>query len=172
MVIEIASYNPDWPAAFAAEAERLRFAIAQPALVIEHIGSTAVPGLAAKPVIDIMPGVESALELDACVKPLVAIGYTYIPDYEDVMPFRRFLRKALTPDQRPGFNLHIVARGSKFWHEHLGFRDRLRHDQELAQRYEALKRELASQHTDTNEYAGAKTEFIVSALAAATGTGR
>jgi len=162
----IADYDPDWPVLY----ERQRDAVARalgPLLArVEHIGSTAVPGLAAKPIVDIMVGLVEDADLNACVRPLQGVGYQYIPQYEDVMPFRRFFR--MPPRPHPSaYNLHAVRVGSPFWDHHLAFRDYLRAHPETARAYAEHKRRLAPGFTDVNEYARAKTRFIETVLAAA-----
>ncbi len=159
--IVIVEYDASWPALAEAEGRRLTDAV--PAFVsVEHFGSTSVPGLAAKPVVDLMSLVADEGHLDQCVVPLLGLGYDYVPAYEDDMPYRRFF-KLRRPDGR-GFNVHVVTRGSSFQRDHLLFRDALRENDELAAAYERLKRELAPLFTDVNEYADAKGEFIRSVL--------
>jgi GrpB-like predicted nucleotidyltransferase (UPF0157 family) len=131
--------------------------------VVEHIGSTSVPGLAAKPIIDVMVAIRSLADAPACVAPLAAIGYEYVPEHEAVMPERRYFRRG-----RGGagtHHLHMVERSSAFWEEHLLFRDYLRAHSEAAAEYERLKRELAAAHgSDRGAYTAAKTDFIKSSV--------
>lgn len=126
---------------------------------IEHIGSTAVAGLAAKPVIDLMVGLADFSIADQVVPKIEALGYEYIQKYEDVMPFRRFLIK-----EQGGIRthqIHMVGIGGEFWERHLLFRDYLRQNPGIAEQYASLKKELAEREwVDVNEYAKAKTEFI------------
>jgi GrpB-like predicted nucleotidyltransferase (UPF0157 family) len=91
--IVIAEYDPRWPKMYGIEEQRIRQALGELLVDIEHIGSTSVPGLAAKPRIDIMPGLASEDELDRAIGPMTAIGFRYIPDYEDVMPYRRLFTR-------------------------------------------------------------------------------
>jgi len=156
--IEILNYNPVWPARFAKEKASLLEAIGHWVMVIEHIGSTAVPGLGAKPIIDIMVGVHRLADARYCIAPLAAIGYEYVPQFEDEMPERRYFRKG---SQTRHFHLHMVERGSEFWQRHLAFRDYLCAHPEVVREYEALKRRLASRYgTDREGYTEAKTKFI------------
>jgi GrpB-like predicted nucleotidyltransferase (UPF0157 family) len=130
---------------------------------VEHIGSTSVPGLAAKPIIDVMVAVRSLSDAPACVGPLAAVGYEYVPKHEAVMPERRFFRRG--PSGAGTHHLHMVERSSAFWEEHLLFRDYLRARPEAAAEYERLKRELAARHgSDRGAYTDAKTDFIKSAV--------
>jgi len=126
---------------------------------IEHVGSTSVVGLAAKPVIDIMAGLEDFSLADSLVPKIEALGYEYVQKYEAVMPFRRFFLK-----ERGGVRLsqiHMVGIGTEFWERTLLFRDYLRQHPNVAADYAALKQELAQREWDhVNDYADAKTEFI------------
>ena len=155
--IVIVQYDAGWPRVAAAEGRRLAAAV--PSFVsVEHIGSTAVPGLAAKPIVDLMPLVGTDAHLDQCVVPLLGLGYDYVPEYEDELPERRFFR--LKRADGTGFNLHVVARDGAFCRDHLAFRDALRGDPALAARYERLKRDLAPRFADVNDYADAKGAFV------------
>ncbi len=161
--IIIADYDPKWPDLYQIEAARLREALGDLLVAIEHVGSTSVPGLAAKPRIDIMPGLASEEDLDRTIEPITSLGFEYISKHEDEMPYRRLF----TRNQEPGsgqiaVNIHTVAVGSEFWERHLLFRDYLRAHPDVADDYAQLKRELAPQFIETNDYAGAKTEFIKS----------
>ena len=158
--IIIADYNSRWPGMFEEEKERLLHCIGQWVLDIEHIGSTAVVGLGAKPVIDIMIGVQTLKTADTyCLTPMVGLGYEYVKKYEKEMPYRRYFHKN-DPRNSFGHHIHLVEKGSEFWKRHLLFRDYLRANEEAAGEYERLKRFLAPQFTDGNEYAVAKTDFI------------
>ena len=157
--IRIADYDPDWPAEFEAENTRLLGQIGRWSLGIEHIGSTAVPGLAAKPVIDIMPGVRSMADAEACIEGMRRLGYEYVPEFEDALPDRRYFRKG-HPQER--LHVHIVEIGGAFWRRHIAFRDHLRAHPERAEEYAGLKRQLAAQYPhDSLAYTDAKSEFIL-----------
>ena len=162
--IIIASYSPDWPILFTAERTLLLAALAPSSIQIEHVGSTAVDGLAAKPVIDMMLGATTLCEIESQIKTLQHLDYEYIPEHEDVMPERRFFAKPLS---RPRlFHLHSVVIGSKFWVEHIAFRDALRANNHLAVAYEQLKRALADEHGDNRDaYTAAKGSFINAVIA-------
>lgn len=131
--------------------------------MIEHVGSTAVPGLAAKPIIDIMVGLSGLAQAEARVDALEVLGYEYVPEYEDELPDRRYFRR---PATRPRtHHLHCVERGSDFWTRHLAFRDRLREDGRVARAYGKLKVRLAEVHrTDGPAYTAAKSPFIEGVL--------
>lgn len=158
----IEKYNPGWPSIFRREQDALRAVLPQH-FVIEHIGSTAVPGLAAKPIIDMMLGAHSLLEIDAVIPELKELGYEYLPQNEIDFPQRRFLAK---PVVRPRhFHLHCVAMDDLFWNERLVFRDLLRADAELASDYAALKMELAKVFGDDRAgYTHAKSNFVRKAV--------
>jgi GrpB-like predicted nucleotidyltransferase (UPF0157 family) len=124
-----------------------------------------VPGLAAKPTIDIMLGV-SAGDLDSIIEPLVAIGYEYNPDWEISMPLRRYFRR-IGPDDSHTHHLHAVPHAGEFWTRHLRFRDYLRAHPDKAREYGELKKQIAREHRGSIDYTYAKTEFIQSVEALA-----
>jgi GrpB-like predicted nucleotidyltransferase (UPF0157 family) len=158
--IIVVDYDPRWPAMFEADRARLVDVVGDWVAGVEHIGSTSVPGLAAKPVIDILVGVRSLADADAhCIDPICGLGYEYMPEFETVMPFRRYFRR-LAPDGNHSHHIHLVEKGCDFWERHLLFRDYLRAHPERAREYEALKRRLAPQFSDVNDYAEAKTKII------------
>jgi GrpB-like predicted nucleotidyltransferase (UPF0157 family) len=163
-LVEIVRYDPSWPAQFEQEERPLRQALA-PWLVgpIEHIGSTAVPGLAAKPVVDIMAVVETLDASRPAIAALIELGYCYAPYRADS---EHWLCKP-----SPAFrthHLHLVPVGSRMWKESLAFRDYLRSHLQTAAEYEDLKRRLALEHRlDREAYTEAKGPFIarITALA-------
>ncbi len=155
---------------YAEEAARLVEAMGALLISVEHVGSTAVPGLAAKPIIDIMAGVRRLAYADRCIRPLEGLGYEYIPEYEEFIPARRYFRKGPAPART--HHLHIVEKRGAFWEETLQFRDTLRRRPDVARAYEELKRRLARQWAhDSWEYTEAKAPFIQSILAEEVATG-
>ena len=149
--IVIADYDPAWPARFELERDRVRSALGPRALSIEHFGSTAVPGLAAKPIVDLMVTVEDA-EDEGLVAPLEAAGY----ELRVREPGHRMFR---TPER--DVHVHVWGRSDPEVARHLRFRDRLRTDADDRLAYEELKRELASREwPDMNYYAEAKSDLI------------
>lgn len=141
--MHLESYRGRWPSQFAEEADRLRPAIGPTLLALEHVGSTAVPGLAAKPIIDILAGVSSWDGFEQMVEDLGAIGYVYTPHSEKDDPGRRVFRKG--PEDLSllrTHNLHVTEFGSYYWTRLLAFRDHLRHHAEDAAAYERLKEDL------------------------------
>ena len=171
--IEIVSYDPRWPTLFAAEAARIRAAVGgQLIAAIEHFGSTAVPGLSAKPVIDILVAVRSLAQArQEAVPSLEALGYSYWRDNPD--PHHMFFVKGLPPLGPRTHHVHLVEFGSPdarltgedtFW-DRLLFRDYLRTHPEEVRRYEALKRYLATRFpTDREAYTDGKTDYVRSVM--------
>ena len=162
--VEIVPYDAAWPTSFEMERTRLLDAI-RPWLAgpIEHIGSTAVLGLAAKPVVDIMAGVESLVASRPAIAVLETREYCYAPYRTDVMHW--FCKPS------PAFrthHLHLVPVGSRRWIEQLAFRDYLRANPDAAMEYAALKWRLADAHRfDREAYTDAKAPFVERVLKAA-----
>ncbi len=156
MVVE---YSPGWPELFEQEKHLLQKVLANTGVVIEHVGSTSVVGLAAKPIIDLMLGLPDFSQADSLIPKITALGYVYISKYEDVMPDRRYFTKK--QGQTTTHHIHMVEIGSEFWQRHLLFRNFLRQNPQVAQAYAAFKKALAQREwQDGNDYAEAKTEFI------------
>src|SRR5574341_240211 len=120
-LIVIADYNPRWPAMFEAERARILESIGEWLVDIEHVGSTSVPGLAAKPVIDMMAAVSSLDNARNIIEPLSALTYDYVPEYEVELPDRRYFRKGRRGSEGDKYHLHVVELGSPFWRRHLAF---------------------------------------------------
>ncbi len=155
----VVDYDPTWPERYEAERARIAEALRHIGVAIEHVGSTAVPGLAAKPISDIMVGVRELADGERCIEPLEAVGYEYRG--EAGIPGRLFFRKG---DPR-SHHLHLVKQRSEFWERHILFRDLLRKRPDIAAQYAALKRELAVKYrTERHQYTEAKTPFIEAAL--------
>lgn len=159
--IIIEPYNPQWPELFIRESSLIQISIGHYITVIEHIGSTAVPGLAAKPIIDMLIGVKSLADSSRFVPHLEQLGYVYVPEYEVNLPERRYLYKQ--QDGEDSFHLHMVEPQSLFFRRHIAFRDYLRSHPESVVEYATLKLKLASEFgSDRSGYTDAKTEFIQS----------
>jgi GrpB-like predicted nucleotidyltransferase (UPF0157 family) len=155
--VEIVSYDPAWPAKFEEEAAILSRVLA-PWLAgsIEHIGSTAVPGLAAKPVIDIMAGVDTLEASQGAIAAVSELGYCYWPYQAD----REHWFCKPSPAQRT-HHLHLIPVGSALWSRSIAFREYLRSHPETARDYGALKQRLASEYRlDREAYTQAKRPFI------------
>ncbi|MBF0207915.1 MAG: GrpB family protein [Oligoflexia bacterium] len=169
--ILITEYDHRWPKVFEKESMKIMQAIGNKILKIEHIGSTAVIGLAAKPVCDIMASIDNFSINEELISPLRTIGYHYVPEYEANLPDRRFYHRG--PSETCGlpnrhFHLHIVEKESAFWITHMLFRDYLRNHSQIAQEYAALKKELAtSSGGNINNYCNGKSEFIKNVIALA-----
>ncbi|HEX5503863.1 MAG TPA: GrpB family protein [Thermomicrobiales bacterium] len=160
--IQIVAYDPAWPGLFAREAARIRAALGDRALRLEHAGSTAVPGLAAKPRIDILLVVADSGDEAAYVPPLVAAGYA-LRIREPAWYEHRVLNG---PDT--DVNLHVFSPGCPEIDRMLRFRDHLRRDDADRRRYETAKRELARQDWRyTQQYADAKSAIVEELIARA-----
>lgn len=160
--IEIAPYDPEWPALFEREAARLRDALGDNALLLEHVGSTSVPGLAAKPRIDILLVVPNSADEDAYVPPLERAGYVLRIREPDWYEHRLFKG----PDT--DINLHVFSPGCVEIERMLLFRDWLRDNDVDRDLYERTKQELAAQQWQyVQNYADAKTAVVEEIIARA-----
>lgn len=168
--IEVVPYDQRWEEFFADAERELQVALAPFVVEIEHIGSTAVPGLAAKPVIDIQVGVRTLDDSVEIVSAVESIGYEYVPEFEDELPDRRYFRRWV--DGRRSHQVHLIERSNtEWWDRHVRFRDWLRAHDEDRDRYAELKMNLAAVHRDDRRaYTDAKSDFIraigVSSIAA------
>lgn len=159
--IRLAPPDRAWPARFELERVALQEAIGESVPGgIHHVGSTAVPGLEAKPIIDILAGVRDLESARVCFEPLAGLGYLYAPYLPEEMHW--FCK----PDPaRRTHHLHLVPAGSQRFRDELAFRDRLRTDPQIASSYAALKRELAERHRNDREgYTEAKSAFVRATL--------
>ena len=160
--IELVEYDPAWPGLYEGEAEKIRAALGDRVLRLEHAGSTSVPGLAAKPIIDIVLTVADSADEDAYVPPLEAAGYALSirePDWHE--------HRALKGTD-PTVNLHVFSADCPEIERMLAFRDRLRSNEDDRELYERTKRELAERTwTYTQDYADAKTEVVEEVLSRA-----
>jgi GrpB-like predicted nucleotidyltransferase (UPF0157 family) len=157
--IIIKEYDPRWQTFFEAERDELMEAIGHYVADIQHVGSTAVAGLAAKPVIDIMIGLRRLLDAQDCIMPVEAMEYEYVPEFENEFPERRYFRKSKNGHRT--HQIHLVEINSDFWKRTLFFRDHLRANPQTANDYAILKKELASKfENDRDGYTNAKTDFI------------
>lgn len=161
--VNLQAYDTAWPAKFVAERDRLLALFPVELIDIEHIGSTAVPGLLAKPVIDILAGVGAMAVARALTAPLLDAGYSTSAEFNARLTDRQwFMRWA---DGHRTHHLHVVVHGSKVWAERLHFRDELRANPVLAARYAALKARLMLQHANDREaYTSGKAAFIRATL--------
>jgi GrpB-like predicted nucleotidyltransferase (UPF0157 family) len=165
-IVVISPYSADWPKYFSVLHDELLSVFMPTVVAVEHIGSTAVPGLAAKPVIDVLLGANSLAEIEAKIKPLSELGYLYVPKYEREIPMRRYFVKSSATALR--VHMHAVETGSRLWREHLAFRDALRGNSTLRNQYQSLKLQLAQAFADDkSSYTAAKHPFIQSVLGVA-----
>jgi GrpB-like predicted nucleotidyltransferase (UPF0157 family) len=164
--VEVVAYDPAWPSRFEEERAVLEDLLAHWLVAdIEHVGSTAVPGLAAKPVIDIMVPVESLEASRGSIEAASRAGYMYWPYKADVMHW--FCKPSVAHRTH---HLHIVPFESSLWFDRLRFRDALRSDSGLAERYAELKLHLASRYRhDREAYTEGKAGFVMTVLAGAGG---
>jgi GrpB-like predicted nucleotidyltransferase (UPF0157 family) len=166
--IEIVEYQRHWPAEFAREQQVIAQALAHWLVGSpEHIGSTAVSGLAAKPVIDIMAPVISLEESVGCIEAATHIGYVHFPYKPDQMHW--FCKPS--PEHRT-HHLHLVPIDGRLWLERLAFRNALRSSEALRAEYQELKYQLAAQHRgDREAYTEAKSPFVQRVVHSALGKG-
>ena len=161
--VALSAHDPAWAPAFELERARLHALLPGVFLAIEHIGSTAVPGLVAKPVIDLLAAVDSLDGVDVLIDRLCENGYTTSREFNATLADRKWLMR--WRDGRRTHHLHIVVRGGTPWHDRLAFRDALRRDPALADRYATLKTELALKHPANREaYTEAKAAFVRNAV--------
>ena len=153
--VQLAEWTPRWAELFRAEASRLRVALGNLAVAIEHYGSTSVPGLVAKPILDILVGGLEAKVPSPYIQALTPLGYDYaehagVPDH---FVFGRGTARTHL--------VHVVRYGGDAWHRGLAFRDALRRDAGLRDAYGALKHELAGRHgAERSRYTTEKGVFI------------
>ena len=165
-MIIISPYDPRWPLLFEAEAISIRSVVGSAALRIEHVGSTSVPGLAAKPIIDIQVSVASLEPASMYAELLARLGYTHIPvgPFDRVYPF--FARPTVLSSTH---HIHLCVQGQEQERRHLAFRDYLRFHPHVAAEYVELKKNLATKHHGTTlesreSYSLSKGEFVESVL--------
>lgn len=158
--VRLVAHAPAWTALFRAEAARIRAAIdAGLPLALEHMGSTAVPGLVAKPILDVLAGYPRGAAVGPYVLALVGAGYTHRG--ENGIPGREFLRRG----EPRAYHVHLVVQDGPIWRDQLAFRDALRAEPELRDAYAALKLALAQRFPrDRASYIEGKGAFVESVL--------
>lgn len=185
MHLTIEKYNPDWKKQFEELKQELEKLTASVYTNIQHIGSTSVEGLSAKPVIDIMIGVNSEQDLDKIPPLLAGRQYVYYEKYNEDMPYRRFFVKLKENPSKWFFpeqinkddeipeklhdhslrlaHIHVIPTDSEHWLRHIAFRDYLKTYPDVKAEYQKLKEELGKKEwEDGNEYNEAKNDFIQS----------
>ena len=180
MKVEVVPYNPEWKNKFEEEKTALTELLKEFSPVVEHIGSTSIEGLGAKPIVDIQIGVYKHEHLDLLVGPMMNAGYTYYKKYEDVLPGRRYFVRALNQNndimpkilltydhkfdrkEHPHLvHIHAIELDSEWWCRHTAFRDYLRANNEARDEYYSLKMKLAENDWENkDDYTDAKTEFV------------
>ena len=158
--IVVCDYDPNWPTLFEQERTRIKNVLGSFALAIEHMGSTAVPGLPSKPIIDLLVGVPSLEEAtERCIEPIEALGYKYVPEYASWIPGELFFRKG--PPGPWTHHVHLMEPSYPRWDTLLVFRDYLRAHPEAARAYANIKRALAaSSKDDIAAYRNGKSMFV------------
>ena len=158
--ILVMDYDPTWPLTFAALRAPISEALGNIALAVEHVGSTSVPGLAAKPIVDIDVVLSSRAEIPAAIEKLASLGYVHRGDLG--IPEREAFD---SPAHLPTHNLYACVRGSAALANHLTIRDHLRRNPNAVTAYGQLKMQLARQFpTDINSYGVGKTAFLLDVL--------
>ncbi len=159
-IVRLRPFDPEWAEAFRAEAAALEQQVADaqlPPLLFEHIGSTAVPGLEAKPIIDLLVGHPPGVEPRVYFPALQGVGYE--PRGPQGVPEREFFVRG--PEHHRTHHLNLVPFDGAFWRDHVMFRDRLRNEPAVRAAYAALKRQLAATFPDDREaYTAGKAEFV------------
>jgi len=159
--IEIVPYETAWVRKYEEARAEIRKALGEEGCSLEHIGSTAVPGLPSKPILDLLLGLTAFPPAPRVIAGLVGLGYEFLGEHG--IPGRYFFRKGTPRSQ----HLHVVRSGSVFETQHLRFRDLLRAKPALCSEYAALKRDLARRYgADRESYTEAKGDFIRRALTA------
>jgi GrpB-like predicted nucleotidyltransferase (UPF0157 family) len=155
--VRIVDHDPAWPARAAAELRRIEEALGPVAVRLEHIGSTAVPGLAAKPILDLQLSVDALESRERYVEPLERLGYLFVPAPRS--PGQHFFAR---PPARPRtHHLHVCEAGSEHELRHVALRDFLRSHEVEAARYADLKRRLVARHPqDRLAYIEGKDEYV------------
>lgn len=181
MRIIIKEYQADWPNDFAIQADKIKKALSAMNIAVEHIGSTSVEGLGAKPIIDILVGLENDAYLNQVILPMQEAGFTYFKKYESSWPERRFFvqlsalnneKVPLIVDEHEDYsyrkdhfiskaNIHIVVKDTQDWKRHIAFRDYLRVHPVYREAYYRLKKKLSEmEFKDVLEYNDNKNDFI------------
>ena len=161
--VKIVEYNPIWPSLFQREKKRLMDTCGQHIIAIEHIGSTAVPGLGSKDIIDLMVAVTSIEIADELlIKKIIGMGYKYSKHLEEFFPERRYF-STVPGEMEYHCHIHMVELDTVFWRKHSIFRDYLREFPDVRDAYNDLKINLSKIHNteDTRvQYTDNKTNFI------------
>ena len=159
IAVELHPHSPAWIAMARTESDALKAELGDLLLKVEHMGSTAIPGIAAKPIIDLMPIARDEASLDGMEAGVAKLGYEWLGEFG--IPGRRYCRKNDPASGKRTFQLHCFAHGAAEIDRHLAFRDYLRAFPEIAKEYEGEKRRAAALHPDdTLAYNAAKNDWI------------
>ena len=170
----VVPYDPNWPLLFEQERRRIMAAVGHIVAGVHHVGSTSIPGMPAKPILDIAVLLHKFQDGERCISPMEKIGYLHVGLLDDI-PGDRFFGKVHTSQESCSdseeivtHHIHMYTRGSPIWHNQFRFRDYLiAHPEEIA-RYARLKLTLADKHpNDRASYSAAKNSFITEVLAKA-----
>lgn len=158
-VVELEPYTPAWSEAATREIERLRPVFAENLVTIHHVGSTAIPGISAKPILDLMPTVHDISLVDDCRSALETLGYQWRGEYG--LPGRRYCTFIDAATGRRKIHLHCFQEGTSEVERHLAFRDYLITHPDLAQEYDLLKARCRELHpSDSHAYTACKSDWI------------
>lgn len=158
-MVVLAPSSELWPLAFGEVRDELLVVFSGVQVEVEHIGSTSVPGLSAKPVLDVLLGAASFAAIEQRIAGLERVGYEYRRSYEQFIPDRRYFVRPESETMR--VHLHAVVKGGSIWQNHLHVRDALRRDPHLREEYQSIKVSLATRfHNDKDAYTAAKDPFI------------
>ena len=156
--VEVVPHNPDWPRAFELESQRIASALGENVIEVYHIGSTSIPGIYAKPILDLMVSVKSIGQVEPCNAAMGVEGYEAMGEYGILG--RRYFRKHNAAGVR-SHHVHVFEVGADQLDRHLAFRDYMRTHPDDAQAYSDLKRQLAKAHpSDIEAYMDGKDGFI------------
>jgi GrpB-like predicted nucleotidyltransferase (UPF0157 family) len=159
LAVELQPYTPNWAQAAARESERLAQAFGENLIVVHHIGSTAIRGIAAKPILDLMPVVRDLSLLDRCRRGIEDLGYEWWGEYG--IPGRRFCTFTEAATGRRRVHLHCFQEGASEVERHLAFRDYLNAHPDVARSYDLLKARCRDLHPlNSHAYADCKSEWI------------
>lgn len=168
--VVIVDYDPRWPVLYEEEKRRILQTIGHKVISVEHIGSTAIPDLGGKPIIDIMAGVHRSTDADECIPLLQDLDYKDVTPQPEEPDWYYCLSKVYLPEmlKLKNYHLHLVEYMSDHWQKHLLFRDFLQTHPHVAQQYYELKKKLAAKYGSNRiGYTDAKTSFIKSVIAQA-----
>ncbi|KTC64959.1 glutamate rich protein GrpB (plasmid) [Legionella adelaidensis] len=158
MLIRVVPYDPRWPIQFESEASAIKKALGNNCIEVHHIGSTSVPGLAAKPIIDMIPVVSDIVKVDNAIAAMKALDYEFKGEYG--IPFRRYFQKG---GNQKAYNIHIFETGNPDIERHIKFRDWMETHSEDKNAYAQLKQNLANHYpNDITAYCLGKEDFIAS----------